>query len=875
MSSPSLNGLTLSTLAGKFSHMKLKSQLGLMLAVLGSGIVTTSYLDNLGDRELAIHGAHYQQIINHKDLIADVLPPPEYLIESWLTVLEMVSLNNQPLQALVDKGNTLKKSFEERHTYWQTQLPESTLKSSVIGPLFESGNQFFNVRDNEVIPAIRSGDKKQIDQALERLQAAYQKHRLAVDAVVKQASDGALRIEQQTPVLINHNEWVNYGLNIGLILFTVAVGSLLIGSIRRNVGGETYEALEAAKGIANGDFSSSSELHANSDDNVIHALNLAKATLRTLDQQMTYVVAEHAKGNIKAVIDVDRFSGEYCNMAQDINRMLTMHADILHKTSQSMQLLGQGNFGAQLESLPGDLNALNVSFDSLKNNVKTLISDMAQVSAAHAQGEIDALLDISQFDGDFKAVAEGVNHMVTAYVRDTEKFIAVMDNIGRGDLTVQLEAMPGQKAAMNKSVDRIRGNLKGIVDSVNWVNAEHEKGNIDMTLRADMFKGQFSVLAASINQIVAGHIELNQKAMACVQAFGDGDFDAPLERFPGQKAQINQTIEQVRSNLKALNADAQMLAEAAREGRVTVRANAAKHPGDYRKIVEGMNQTLDMIVEPVLTVKAAAESINIAAKEIAQGNADLSRRTEDQAANLEKTASSMDELASTVKQNADNAKQANHLAAQASEVAVKGGEVVNAVVSTMSDINESARKIEDIISVIDSIAFQTNILALNAAVEAARAGEQGRGFAVVANEVGNLAQRSSVAAREIKELINDSVNKTAEGSRQVEEAGNTMHEIVDSVKRVSVIIGEIASASNEQSAGIALVNDAVIRMDDVTQQNTALVEQAAAAAESLMDHSNELATAVGVFIVDGHAKVSGHQVGNAGWGESYRQVSNG
>ena len=868
MSSPSLN-----TLAGKLSRMTLKSQLGLMLAVLGGGIVTTSYLDNLGDRELAIQGAHYQQIVNHKDLIADVLPPPEYLIESWLTVLEMVSLNHQSLQALVDKGNTLKKSFEDRRHYWQTQLPESALKNTVVGPLFESGNTFFNVRDNEVIPAIRSGDQKQIAQALERLQAVYQKHRLVVDEVVKQANESALSIEQQTPVLMNQNDWMNYSLNIGLILFSVALGALMIAAIRRNIGGETYQALDAAKSIANGDFSSSTVSYG--DDNVIQALNQAKKTLRLLDQQMTDVVAEHAKGNVKAMIDVDQFSGEYRNMAQEINRMLNMHADILRKTSDSMQLLGQGDFGAQLETLPGDLNALNVSFDSLKNNVKTLISDMAQLSAAHAQGDIDALLDISQFDGDFKAVAQGVNQMVTAYVSDTEKFIAVMDNIGRGDLTVQLEAMPGQKAAMNKSVDRIRGNLKGIVDSVNWVNAEHEKGNIDMTLRADMFKGQFSLLATSINNIVAGHIALNQKAMACVQAFGDGNFDAPLEQFPGQKAKINQTIEQVRSNLKALNADAQMLAEAAREGRVTVRANAAKHPGDYRKIVEGMNQTLDMIVEPVLTVKTAAESINIAAKEIAQGNADLSRRTEDQAANLEKTASSMDQLASTVKQNADNAKQANHLAAQASDVAVKGGEVVNAVVSTMSDINESAHKIEDIISVIDSIAFQTNILALNAAVEAARAGEQGRGFAVVANEVGNLAQRSSVAAREIKELITDSVNKTAEGSRQVEEAGNTMHEIVDSVKRVSVIIGEIASASNEQSAGIALVNDAVIRMDDVTQQNTALVEQAAAAAESLMDHANELATAVGVFIVDGHATVPGHKSGNAGWDEGYRQVSNG
>jgi methyl-accepting chemotaxis protein len=681
----------------------------------------------------------------------------------------------------------------------------------------------------------------------------------------------ALGICVITSSLVNHHHWIVYGI---FMSFAAAVSCLLVATVKRNVGGEAYQALELAQAIADGDFSKAA-LSSGAEGNVIHLLNQSTNTLNALKQQIVTVEAEHAKGNMHAVLDLNMFHGEYRSMVQTMNRVLNMHAETLHNIGKSIQALGQGHFNTELAQLPGELSILNEGFDGLKTNVQTLVQEMAAMSADHAQGETETRMNTAHFDGDFKAVATSVNEMINASVTETEKFIAVMDSIGRGDLTAQLDAMPGKKAAMNKSVDRIRGNLKGIVDSVNWVNAEHEKGNIDMTLRADMFKGQFSVLATSINNIVAGHIELNQKAMTCVQAFGDGNFDAPLEQFPGQKAQINQTIEKVRSNLKALNADAQMLADAAREGRVTVRANAEKHPGDYRKIVEGMNQTLDMIVEPVLTVKAAAESINIAAKEIAQGNADLSRRTEDQAANLEKTASSMDELSSTVKQNAENAKQANHLAAQASVVAVKGGEVVNAVVSTMSDINESARKIEDIISVIDGIAFQTNILALNAAVEAARAGEQGRGFAVVAAEVGNLAQRSSVAAREIKELINDSVNKTAEGSRQVEEAGQTMHEIVDSVKRVSVIIGEIASASNEQSAGIALVNDAVIRMDDVTQQNTALVEEAAAAAESLMDHASELATAVGVFIVDGHPTSSSHKVGNAGWDDTYRQVSNG
>jgi methyl-accepting chemotaxis protein len=294
-----------------------------------------------------------------------------------------------------------------------------------------------------------------------------------------------------------------------------------------------------------------------------------------------------------------------------------------------------------------------------------------------------------------------------------------------------------------------------------------------------------------------------------------------------------------------------MLASAANEGRVSVRADASSHQGDFRKIVDGVNETLEMIVNPIATVKVAVETISTAAKEIAQGNADLSRRTEEQAASLEKTAASMEELSSTVKQNADNAKQANQLASAASGIAVKGGEAVSEVVTTMADINASAKKIEDIISVIDGIAFQTNILALNAAVEAARAGEQGRGFAVVAGEVRNLAQRSASAAKEIKELISDSVSRTAEGTRQVENAGNTMHEIVTSVRRVTDIISEIAAASSEQSAGIEQVNEAVMKMDDMTQQNTALVEEAAAAAESMMEQADELMNAVSVFQLEG------------------------
>jgi len=246
-------------------------------------------------------------------------------------------------------------------------------------------------------------------------------------------------------------------------------------------------------------------------------------------------------------------------------------------------------------------------------------------------------------------------------------------------------------------------------------------------------------------------------------------------------------------------------------------------------------------------IKSSSDTITGAASEIAAGNADLSSRTEQQASSLEETASSMEELTGTVKQNAENARQANQLAAGASSVAVKGGEVVSQVVSTMSSINESSRKIADIIGVIDGIAFQTNILALNAAVEAARAGEQGRGFAVVASEVRTLAQRSAAAAKEIKGLITDSVNKVGDGTRLVDQAGKTMQEIVESVKRVTDIMAEIAAASQEQTSGIEQVNQAIVQMDQATQQNAALVEQAAAAAESMQAQAQGLTKAVSIF----------------------------
>ncbi len=292
------------------------------------------------------------------------------------------------------------------------------------------------------------------------------------------------------------------------------------------------------------------------------------------------------------------------------------------------------------------------------------------------------------------------------------------------------------------------------------------------------------------------------------------------------------------------------LAEAVAQGDLThdIKVDSKDETGRLLQALKNMNTSLQKIVGEV---RSGTDTITAASTQITTGNLDLSSRTEQQASSLEETASSMEELTSTVKQNSDSARQANQLAISASEVAIKGGSVVSQVVDTMGSINESSRKIVDIIGVIDGIAFQTNILALNAAVEAARAGEQGRGFAVVASEVRNLAQRSAAAAKEIKTLIGDSVEKVEVGSKLVDQAGTTMNEVVESIKRVTDIMSEITAASHEQASGIEQINQAITQMDDATQQNAALVEEAAAAAQSLQDQANNLSKVVSVFRLDG------------------------
>lgn len=340
-----------------------------------------------------------------------------------------------------------------------------------------------------------------------------------------------------------------------------------------------------------------------------------------------------------------------------------------------------------------------------------------------------------------------------------------------------------------------------------------------------------------------------------IKAAVNGDFNyyidsGELHGFYEQAAVgINQLMQVCNEGLN----DVVRVLSAVAEGDLT-ETITSEYFGTFGQLKDNTNTTVEKLKDIIGQIKIVSDDINTGAKEIASGNNDLSHRTEEQAASLEQTAASMHELTATVQHNAENAKQANDLAISAANIAGKGGEVVHQVVVTMEEINSSSRKIVDIISVIDGIAFQTNILALNAAVEAARAGEQGRGFAVVATEVRNLAQRAAAAAAEIKGLIGESVDKVEEGTKLVDHAGKTMVEIVNSIKGVTAMMANITKASEEQGTGIAQVNLAIGQMDNVTQQNAALVEQAAAAAESLEEQAQGLAVIVGSFKVDGNQR---------------------
>jgi methyl-accepting chemotaxis protein len=596
-----------------------------------------------------------------------------------------------------------------------------------------------------------------------------------------------------------------------------------------------------AERLAGGDVSqavdsrSSDELRA-----VGGAVNSVTQTLQKFTKaQLDMARAHNEEGRISEQMHASQFPGAYGDMARNLNTMVKGHIDVQTRFTELMGEYAGGKFESRLPALPGERKAISDAAEKVRANLE------ASAKAAEFNARVKAALDyvglpvrIADNEGIILYVNNSFKEMLRKYEAGFRRQIPSFDP----------EKVIGCNLSMFLSDTR---SVSSYLQQITQATASRMiMGGRDVDILTTPVLGEHGERLGTAAQWtdITEQLAAEKEVGAIVAAAASGDFAKRIAEAgkSGFMLQMAQGLNQVLGTSEKALGEIARIQTALAEGDLS-KTISAEYEGIFADLKGNSNATIERLREIISQIREASESINTAAREIAMGNNDLSRRTEEQASSLEETAASLEEFASSVRQNAENATQANRLAEEASEAAQRGGDVVGKVVTTMAGITESNREIADITTLIDGIAFQTNLLALNAAVEAARAGEQGRGFAVVASEVRTLAQRAAEAAKDIKAVISASVGKVDEGAKLVSSAGQAMEEIVAQVKRVSAIIGEIAAASKEQSTGIDQVNQAVTNIDQITQQNAALVEEATAAAKSLEEQSETLVQAISVF----------------------------
>ncbi|WP_124552993.1 methyl-accepting chemotaxis protein [Methylophilus methylotrophus] len=638
-----------------------------------------------------------------------------------------------------------------------------------------------------------------------------------------------------------------------LVAVIMAIG--IAWKMTRSITTPLKQALSLSQHIANGEFITQ-DSHTSNDETgkLLREMHRMQSTIQRIVESLNEMSAQHRAGMIDYRIDSQPFHGAYQQLTTGINQMVEEHILAQTKSLQVVTAFGQGNFNQPLETFPGQRSYINQSIEQVRQNFQLLMEDVHTLSQAAEQGQLNIRVDVSRHQGEFKQIVAGFNQTLDAVVSPLQTTARYLDQMAAGNIPTHIEEhFVGDFNLVQTSLQHCTGAIHQLIGDVHHLASAAQQGQLNTRVNIEAHAGDFRKIIHGINQTLDAVVSPLHVAADCVKRIAAGDIPALIEnQYHGDFKVLINNLNTCILAVNRLVEDTRQIADEAQQGQLYSLVDVTTHDGDFRQALQGSQDILQRMVAPIQTVKQAAETIHVAAAEIEKGNNDLSRRTETQANALQETSANLETLTNNIRQTAEHAQQASLQANQANEMALQGGEAFNALTTTMQGINETSAQIAQITSVIDSIAFQTNILALNAAVEAARAGEEGRGFAVVAGEVRNLAQRSAASAKEIKELIAASVSQTNASAKQVSQAGHTMHEIVHAVQQVSHSIQAISEASSQQSSGLEQIYESMTSIDETTQQNAALVEEAAAAAESMLEQVHTLVKSVNQFKTEAH-----------------------